>query len=64
MLAERKADLVYLVGEEYRLTTSPYPIFDTVEELHAFLQTNPLEGKHILLKGSRSTRMEKLLDIL
>ena len=64
MLAERKAELVYLVGEEYRLSTSPYPIFDTVEELHAFLQTNPLQGKHILLKGSRSTRMEKLLDIL
>ena len=64
MLAERKADLVYLVGEEYRLTTSPYPIFDTVEELHDYLATNPLMGRTILLKGSRSTKMEKLLDIL
>lgn len=64
MLAERKADLVYLVGEEYRLTTSPYPIFDTVEDLHVFLQDNPLQDHYILLKGSRSTRMEKLLDIL
>ena len=64
MLAERKADLVYLVGEEYRLTTSPYPIFDTVEDLHTFLQDNPLQDHYILLKGSRSTRMEKLLDIL
>ena len=64
MLAERKADLVYLVGEEYRLTTSPYPIFDTVEQLHEFLATNPLKEKKILLKGSRSTRMEKLLDVL
>ena len=64
MLAERKADWVYLVGKEYRLTTSPYPIFDTVEELHAYLEANPLTGKKILLKGSRSTKMEKLLDIL
>ena len=64
MLAERKADLVYLVGEEYRQTTSPYPIFDRVEELHAYLEANPLTGKKILLKGSRSTKMEKLLDIL
>ena len=64
MLAERKADLVYLVGEEYRLTTSPYPIFDTVEELHDYLVANPLKDKKILLKGSRSTKMEKLLDIL
>ena len=64
MLAERKADLVYLVGEEYRLTTSPYPIFDTVELLHEYLEANPLINRTILLKGSRSTKMEKLLDIL
>lgn len=64
ILAERKADWVFLVGKEYRLTTSPYPIFDTVEELHAYLEANPLTGKKILLKGSRSTKMEKLLDIL
>ena len=64
MLAERKADLVYLVGEEYRLTTSPYLIFDTVEQLHEYLSANPLTNRTILLKGSRSTKMEKLLDIL
>ena len=64
MLAERKADYVFLVGEEYRLTTSPYPIFDRVEELYAYLEANPLKNKYILLKGSRSTKMETLLDIL
>ena len=64
MLAERKADLVYLVGKEYRLTTSPYPIFDTVEELHVYLEQHPLRDRYILLKGSRSTKMETLLPIL
>lgn len=64
MLAERKADLVYLVGEEYHLTTSPYPIFNTVEELHDYLVINPVKDRKILLKGSRSTKMEKLLDVL
>ena len=64
MLAERKADLVYLVGEEYRQTTSPYPIFDKVEELHVYLEQHPLRDRYILLKGSRSTKMETLLDIL
>lgn len=64
MLAERKADNVYLVGEEYLQTTSPYPVFETVELLHKYLEAHPLKGMHILLKGSRSTQMEKLLDIL
>lgn len=64
MLAERKADLVYLVGVEYRQTTSPYPIFDRVEELRAYLEQHPLRDRKILLKGSRSTKMETLLGIL
>ena len=64
MLAERKAETVFLVGEEYLQTTSPYPVFENVELLHEYLAANPLKGKNILLKGSRSTRMEKLLDIL
>ena len=64
MLAERKADNVLLVGEEYMPTTSPYPVFENVEQLHKYLETNPLRDKNILLKGSRSTQMEKLLDVL
>jgi UDP-N-acetylmuramoyl-tripeptide--D-alanyl-D-alanine ligase len=64
MLAERKADMVFLVGEEYLQTTSPYPVFVTVEELHAYLEQHPLRDRYILLKGSRSTKMETLLDIL
>ena len=64
MLAERKADTVFLVGEEYLQTTSPYPIFENVVQLHKYFEEQPLKGKNILLKGSRSTQMEKLLDIL
>jgi UDP-N-acetylmuramoyl-tripeptide--D-alanyl-D-alanine ligase len=64
MLAERKAETVFLVGEEYLQTTSPYPVFENVEQLHKHFEMQPLKGKKILLKGSRSTKMEKLLDIL
>lgn len=64
MLAERKADTVFLVGEEYLQTTSPYPVFENVVQLHKHFEEQPLKGKNILLKGSRSTQMEKLLDIL
>ena len=64
MLAERKANVVFLVGEEYMQTTSPYPVFENVEQLHTYLEDHALKGRNILLKGSRSTQMEKLLDIL
>ena len=64
MLAERKAENVFLVGEEYMQTTSPYPVFENVEMLHKHLEEQPIKGKNILLKGSRSTQMEKLLDML
>ena len=64
MLLERKATDVYLVGEEYNQTTAPYPVYKDVEALRAFLTEHPLTGRHILIKGSRSNQLEKILDIL
>jgi UDP-N-acetylmuramoyl-tripeptide--D-alanyl-D-alanine ligase len=64
MLLERKADKVLLVGEEYKQTTAPYPVFDTIEALYAHLLQAPISGCTILLKGSRSNQMEKILPLL
>ncbi|MBQ3672959.1 MAG: UDP-N-acetylmuramoyl-tripeptide--D-alanyl-D-alanine ligase [Paludibacteraceae bacterium] len=64
MLLERKADTVLLVGEEYKQTTAPYPIFADVEELCEYLQKQPLAGKTILLKGSRGNQLEKAIPFL
>lgn len=64
MLLERKADKVLLVGEEYRETTAPYEIFDSVEDLAAYLEAHPLSGYRILLKGSRSNQLEKIIPLL
>ena len=64
MLLERKADKVLLVGEEYKQTTAPYPIFDNVEALCEHLTQNPLAGCRILLKGSRSNQLEKVIPLL
>jgi UDP-N-acetylmuramoyl-tripeptide--D-alanyl-D-alanine ligase len=64
MLAERKADTVLLVGDEYNQTTAPYPIFADVEALCAYLQANPIVGKTILLKGSRGNQLEKAIPYL
>jgi len=64
MLAELKADMVFLVGDEYRTTTSPYPIFTTITDLCDYLKTHPLLHRHILLKGSHSNHMDKVLPYL
>lgn len=64
MLAERKADMVFLVGDEYRTTTSPYPVFTTIEDLCSYLHSHPLCNRHILLKGSHSNHMETLIPYL
>lgn len=64
MLAERKAEQVFMVGDEYKETTCPYPVFSTIDELCDYLQKYPLQGRHILLKGSHSNHMEKAIQYL
>ena len=64
MLLERKADQVLLVGEEYRETTAPYPIFADEDALCAYLREHPISNARILLKGSRSNRLENVIPLL
>jgi len=64
MLLERKAEKVLLVGDEYNETTAPYPVFENVEALCEYLQKEPLEGYTVLLKGSRSNQLEKVIPLL
>ena len=64
MLLERKADRVLLVGNEYKETTAPYPVFENVEALYEYIQQHPVSGCHILLKGSRSNQLEKIIPLL
>ena len=64
MLLERKADKVLLVGNEYKDTTAPYPVFENVEALCEYLQREPLSGYTVLLKGSRSNQLEKAIPFL
>ena len=64
MLLERKAENVFLVGPEYRETTAPYPVYENIETLYDYLSREPLAGYRILLKGSRSNQMEKILPLL
>ena len=63
-LSAMNLDKVYLVGEEFRRTGTSFPCFATSADLAAYLGEHPLKGYTILLKGSRSTAMEKILPVL
>jgi UDP-N-acetylmuramyl pentapeptide synthase len=57
---------VYLVGDEWKETTSPYPAYTSAEELKNLITQGDirLEKHHILIKGSRSNRLEQLIEVL
>lgn len=57
-----------LVGPEFRSAAAAYgadfPCFDSSDELAASLRENPVSAALILVKGSRSTGMEKVIPEL
>ena len=56
----------YLVGEEFTRAAAgkPYKTFAKSEDLAKYLEEHPLEGCTILLKGSHSIQMQKLIPSL
>ncbi len=64
MLAERKADKVILIGSEWRETTAPYDIYDSIDDLKETGLLGSLNGRHILIKGSNSVHLDKIIDLL
>ena len=57
-------DKVYLCGEHFSSTGSSFMHFPNIEEIMSELTKNPLEGYHILIKGSRGMTLEKTLSLL
>ncbi len=55
---------VWLVGENFSRQASPFPIYNNVEEVKEQLRQNPVSGKLILIKGSNSTRLYQLPELL
>ena len=55
---------VYLCGEHFARVGSEYATFATAEALKEALLQHPLQGYQVLIKGSHSMEMEKLVDIL
>lgn len=62
----------FFVGEEFRKAAQKIGVqsdtrmlfFDTSDDLKVFLERNPLKDVYILVKGSRSMRLEKVLDVI
>lgn len=55
---------VYLVGANMCRTATNYPCFADAQALADHLTAHPLNGKTILLKGSRGIKLETLIPLL
>ena len=51
-------------GIRFLSVVKPYETFATTDELRARLAERPLEGYHILLKGSHAMALESLIELL
>lgn len=58
---------VFFVGKEFAavsVASDNAMFFQTSDELAEYLKSNPLQGATVLIKGSRGTRMEKVIPVL
>ena len=71
VISGMNADILFFVGKEYRdaarsfgSIVSKSHFFDTSAELKEFLISNPLKEHTVLVKGSRGTCVEKVVEAL
>lgn len=55
---------VWLVGQNFQKVASSYHTFKDVEEVKSALADSPLSGRLILIKGSNSTKLYQLPELL
>jgi UDP-N-acetylmuramoyl-tripeptide--D-alanyl-D-alanine ligase len=68
---QRILDLAYelnltgvAIGKEFHMCNSSFKTFESVEEAKNQFSTDPIQGKIVLLKGSRGMKLEQMKDIL
>ena len=64
LIQQSGIDLVWLVGDEFAQTDCNYRKFQDVEEVKKALQNELPEGYTILVKGSNSTKLHQLPELL
>ena len=55
---------IILVGSEFNKVNSGFVSFLNVEELISHINNNEIRGKKILIKGSHSIHLEKIINLL
>lgn len=65
LIKELKFENVILVGSEFKKNAdTDFTTFDNVDELLSYINDNNISGKKILIKGSNSIRLEKIINVL
>lgn len=66
LVQEIKPDLALLIGKEFENIEAPENVhfFETTQQCAEYIKANPLKDYTILLKGSRSNKLESLLELL
>lgn len=65
LMESKGFERIVLVGEEYKaFAKDSVQWFETSERFKEYLKANPISGCTILIKGSRTTKMEILEDVL
>ncbi len=63
-LVEKNLKNTILVGGDFGKIKHPFVYFESADSARDWLKDNPIENALILIKGSRSTKMEKILELL
>jgi len=64
LIKREKFDKVFLCGSLFSETGKEFTTFPTTNDLIDYLKQNPQKGYYILIKGSRSMALEKVVDFL
>ena len=64
LLEEARFDEVWLVGSEFQKANSSFRTFANVDEVKAAITQEQPQGRYILIKGSNSTKLFQLPELL
>lgn len=64
IINELKFEDVILVGNEFKKVNTKFQSFSNIDDLIKHIDMNSISGKNILVKGSHSIHLERLINIL